>query len=105
MEAAAIADLQELPALALAVSFAASRVNLLNEHSDGSIADKLSRVRKLRRILLKSADACAEAGVVPTDPVEAIKRGTGHIDNWFGRSCARRAARWGARHSSFTKSP
>jgi hypothetical protein len=74
-----VAALAELPSLALAVVFAASQVDR-DAKSDGVIAARLAEAQPLRRKLLSSAIALAEAAVVPASQVAMIRRGRGSID-------------------------
>lgn len=75
-----IARIEKLPELALGLVFAAARVEALQVSSDGSLAAKLERARELRRILLRGAEACAEAKLVPSSEVTRIREGRGAID-------------------------
>ncbi len=68
-----------LPALARAVCFAAARVEATVLPGVG-VADKLAEARKLRVVLLKSAEAIAEAGRLPVGPVDEIRAGHGFLD-------------------------
>ena len=72
------ASLQELPALAAALDFAASRVP--TELSDGEIAALLAEVRPIRKQALAQLDIFAALGLVPADRVATIRAGTGPID-------------------------
>ena len=69
----------ELPALALAVAFAASQVNR-TQQANAALARDLAEAHPLRRKLLSSATALAEAGVLPAADVAKIQKGQGHID-------------------------
>jgi len=68
------------PKLALAVVFAAGRVSRLSTHPVEGLNDRLARARLLRRVMLRSAEACAEAEVIPAAEVEVIRRGRGLLD-------------------------
>lgn len=70
---------KELPAIALAVVFAANRVDR-NTGSTGEIAAMLSKARELREVLLTSAVALAAAGIIPARDVERIQEGKGFFD-------------------------
>lgn len=72
--------LHELPYLALAVTFAATRALPQDQSAQAVTNTLLARTWQLRRILLKAADACAEAGLIPNDEVDAIRKGVGAID-------------------------
>lgn len=69
----------ELPALALAVAFAASQVNRTQQTNE-ALAKNLAQAHPLRRKLLASATALAEAGLLASGDVEKIRKGQGHID-------------------------
>jgi hypothetical protein len=68
-----------LPALARAVCFAAARVEATVLPGVG-VADKLAEARKLRVVLLKTAEALAEAGRLPVASVDEIRAGHGFLD-------------------------
>jgi hypothetical protein len=71
--------IRDLPNVALAVHFAAQRVN---RSPEGTELRKLyPEVSTLRRKMLASAVALAECGIFAEREVNAIKRGTGKIDN------------------------
>jgi hypothetical protein len=74
-----VAELASLPSLALAVAFAALQVDR-DRKSDGAIAAKLAEAHPLRRKLLSSASALADAGVIAAADVAKIQKGTGHLD-------------------------
>jgi len=69
--------LQALGDLALAVIYAAARID---RASDGSTPALLEKASKLREVLLKSAEALSAAEIVPTRAVEKIREGKGKID-------------------------
>jgi hypothetical protein len=71
--------IEGLPGLARAVCLAAARVESSVLPGVG-VADKLSEARKLRVVLLKTAEALAEAGRLPVEAVEAIRAGHGFLD-------------------------
>jgi hypothetical protein len=73
-----LSALAELPKVALALAFAEGKVEKLSPQSD--LKDKIARLYVVRKILLLGAEACAEEGLLPTAPIEAIKKGRGHID-------------------------
>jgi len=74
-----VEELRALPNLALAVVFAASRVDRgavpVSERNA-----KLARARELRDLMLSSAIALAKAGVLPLHAVQKIQKGKGPID-------------------------
>ena len=71
--------IEGLPALARAVCLAAARVESTALPGVG-VADKLAEARKLRVVLLKTAEALAEAGRLPVEAVEKIRAGHGFLD-------------------------
>lgn len=73
------AAIEELPALAAALDFAASRVPV--EMSDGEIAALLAEVRPLRKVTLAQLDIFATLGLVPPERVAAIRAGSGPLDS------------------------
>lgn len=85
-----IERVRSLPDLALAVTFAAAQVGTIERGSDGSFGEKMARARHLRRVLLKSAEACAESGDLPAKEVQAISVGRGQIDT--AQDCVQLAA-------------
>ena len=70
--------IKALPALAMAVVFAAKQVNRLPETTE--LHTLYPRVTVLRRKLLATATALASGGMLPDRDVEAIRRGKGKID-------------------------
>ena len=72
--------IERIPGLSLAASFAALKVNNLSKRYDTGILIILDEARTLRRKLLKSAEACAEYGLILASIVESIKRGKGSRD-------------------------
>lgn len=74
-----VAELASLPSLALAVAFAALEVDR-DRKSDGTTAAKLAEAHPLRRKLLSSAGALADAGVIAAADVEKIRKGSGNLD-------------------------
>jgi hypothetical protein len=85
-----IDQIRKLPELALALTFAVARIDAIETNSDGSLGQKMARARFLRRVLLKSAEACAESGDLPSKEVEAILAGRGQIDT--AQDCVQLAA-------------
>lgn len=80
-EAAPLVDqshLLELPSVALALQFAASRV--FTPASPQDIAERQSRLRPLRRAGIAYLTCAAELGLVPSEPVNQIKKDRGPID-------------------------
>jgi hypothetical protein len=73
-----ISELQSLPDLALAVAFASLKANSESGASDTRAL--LVEAHTLRRGLLKSADAAAEAGIFTEQQVSKVKKGRGPID-------------------------
>jgi hypothetical protein len=71
----------QVPKISLALVFAVSRFESMNTRSTGEISTLLDEGFRLRRIMLHAAQACGEADLVPAGEVEAIRRGTGRIDN------------------------
>lgn len=65
--------------LALAVVFASRQVNL-RERSSQDYKEKMTRIFKLRNILLYAAISCAHADLIPMEDVERIQRGGGPAD-------------------------
>jgi hypothetical protein len=76
-----IAQIKQAPSLGLAFVFSARRVESLYANAPSGIQEMLDEARPLRRLLLKSADACAEAGIVPIERVQLIYKGRGPIDH------------------------
>ncbi len=74
-----VAELASLPSLALGVAFAALQVDR-DRKSDGATAAKLAEAHPLRRKLLSSAGALADAGVIAAADVEKIRKGSGNLD-------------------------
>lgn len=74
-----VAQLRELPDLALALCFAASQVDRGGGTSK-QLASPLRRAYELRETLLTSARALAVAGVVPAREVDKIQEGRGSLD-------------------------
>lgn len=81
---------RKLPELALALTFAVARIDAIETSSDGSLGQKMARARFLRRVLLKSAEACADSGDIPSTEVSAILAGRGQIDT--AQDCVQLAA-------------
>jgi hypothetical protein len=73
------AAIEGLPALARAVCFAAAQVETTGLPGVG-VADQLAEARKLRVVLLKTAEALAESGRLPVEAVDRIRAGHGFID-------------------------
>jgi hypothetical protein len=71
--------LLELPALALALIFAADRV--ITSPSDGETADRLARMRPLREATLCQLEVFVFLGLVPAERVRAIRAGNGSFDS------------------------
>jgi hypothetical protein len=71
-------EVAELPALTLALTFAADRVGA--KASDGQIAAQLAAVRPMRELTLRQLEIFAELGMAPADRVRAIREGGGPID-------------------------
>jgi hypothetical protein len=76
-----IAQIKQAPALGLAFLFSARRVESLYVNVPSGVQEMLEEARPLRRLLLKSADACAEAGILPAERVQKIYQGRGSIDH------------------------
>jgi hypothetical protein len=72
------ATIDQLGGMALALIYAASLVH--PSYSNGTLRKKIARAHALRRILLTSAEACAEKGLVDKREVERIKHGKGPLD-------------------------
>jgi hypothetical protein len=73
-----ITDLRSLPNLSLAVAFASLKAN--SERGASDTRPLLVEAHSLRRVLLKSADAAAEAGIFTHKQVARVKKGRGSID-------------------------
>ena len=73
--------IKQTPLLGLAFVFSTRRVESLYATAPSGIQEMLEEARPLRRLLLKSADACAEAGILPVERVQKIYKGRGPIDN------------------------
>lgn len=73
-----INELAELPKVALALAFAEGKVEKLSPQSD--LKGKIARLYIVRKILLLGAESCAEEGLIPMAPIDAIKKGRGTID-------------------------
>jgi hypothetical protein len=74
-----VAQVRDLPKLALGVAFAASQVDR-SSPSPRTTGKLLAEARPLRELLLTSAEALARAGLVPAREVEKIREGKGPID-------------------------
>jgi len=79
LPAAGVEGLREMPELALAVAFADEQVERASTLAE-ELDELVHRARRLRKRLLKSAVALAEAGVVPESDLEKIRRGDGPVD-------------------------
>lgn len=75
-----LTSIERIPGLSLAVSFAVLKVNNLSKRYDTGTLTLLEEARTLRRRLLKSAEACAEYGILSVGVVENIKKGKGSRD-------------------------
>jgi hypothetical protein len=75
-----IQTMAETPKVAAATVFASNRVSFMVTDSPKEIAEKMVRARKVRKILLLGAQACAEAGHIPTKDVRTIEKGRGFRD-------------------------
>jgi hypothetical protein len=75
-----LSSIDRIPAIALAASFAAVKVKNLSSSFGGDTLILLEQGRTLRRKLLKSADACAEYGLLNASTVENIRKGRGSRD-------------------------
>lgn len=73
-----IVEVLELPALSLALTFAADRIAA--PASSGEIADRLAAMRPMRDLTLRQLEIFAELGLAPAERVRAIRAGTGPID-------------------------
>lgn len=73
-----VQNLKEIPALALAVSFAAERV--FKPASPQEIRAHQARLRPARRLALGQLDIFAELGLVSPDKVRAIRADRGPVD-------------------------
>jgi hypothetical protein len=71
-------DFLELPSIALALQFAASRV--FTPASPQEIAERQARLRPMRRMGLAYLGVAAELGLVPSGPVDNIKKNRGPLD-------------------------
>lgn len=74
-----VKELLELPGLALALVFAAGRVT--GQVSTKEIATRLSKLRKLRSLMLDQLEILAALGFVSSEIVAAIRRGNGPLDS------------------------
>jgi hypothetical protein len=72
-------DILELPALGLALVYAADRIPAPTA-STGEIQDHLAKLRPLRELTLRQLEIHAELGLAPDDRVRAIRSGTGPLD-------------------------
>jgi len=70
-----------LPKLALALAYAQALVErAARPQGAGETRTKLSRAASLRRIFLRSLEACAEAGLISKAELRPIRSGSGPID-------------------------
>lgn len=73
--------IERLPNLALGLVFAQAVVQrAAGVKSSGEVQKNLSRAAVLRRVMLLSLEACAEAGIVPKAEVAPIRPGSGPLD-------------------------
>jgi len=72
-----VAALQELPDIALGLTYAVAQVD---RSSDGTTSTLLEKARTSRALLLKSAEALVAADILPAHDVERIRQGSGPID-------------------------
>lgn len=91
--------IRKLPSIALAVLFAASRVDR-RPGSTGETQALLARARALRELLITSAISLAAAGFIPAREVETIRKGKGFFD--LAKDCSALAALFRA-HSDKVK--
>jgi hypothetical protein len=73
-----IHDVLELPALALATMYAASKVT--QPASTGEIDERLAAVRPVREAALKQLEVFGLLGLIPPEIPAAIRKGTGPLD-------------------------
>lgn len=74
------AAIERIPDLAMALLHAVRTISLLDPPKR-DVAERLSRARRLRYVMLHQAQAAAGLGLIPEGPVERIRRGTGPMDN------------------------
>lgn len=73
--------IERLPNLALALAFAHAVVQrAAGIKASGETQKQLSRAAVLRRAMLLSLEACAEAGLVPAAEIKPIRAGKGPLD-------------------------
>jgi len=72
-------EIQELPALALALLFAAGKVS--KTASSGEIEKRLAAMRPLREAGLKQLEVFALLGLIPTKVPTGLRKGSGPLDN------------------------
>jgi hypothetical protein len=75
-----LSSVDRIPAIALAASFAALKINSLSTKFETNTLKLVEQARGFRRKLLKSADACAEYELLSMSTIESIKRGKGSRD-------------------------
>jgi hypothetical protein len=81
VSAEVIAQIKKASSLGMAFLFSVRRVDNLYVSVPSGTQELLEEARPLRRLLLKSADACAEAGLVPMERVQKIYKGRGAVDH------------------------
>ncbi|MFO0591129.1 MAG: hypothetical protein U0441_26525 [Polyangiaceae bacterium] len=74
-----IADIEQIPQIASALAFAELRLQHITS-PESDLRARIKRMRELRRLMLGSAIALAEAGVISAKAVKNIQVGTGLED-------------------------
>lgn len=72
----------DMPNLALAVVYASAlAARAAGEASTSQYRSLLSRANAVRRTMLLSLEACASAGIVPSEEIKPIRAGSGPLDS------------------------